>query len=521
MAEGQFYPGVGTDDSLYIPGSPGYFYPSETTIALGDVNSGSVVRFPNVTIPAGSTILSAHVTFVLTDPMFANEHTANCYFNNVDNAVAPTTLAEAEALVKTDPVLWNVPAGGIGDPIDTADLKYILQTIIDRPGWASGNAIQYIHITTYANTAAGLYAIEAESGAHKAELHVTWGPTIHGDLDQNLPALTGSGSGEDTGIAEEEIGALNQILPALSISASGLIGQIGGLIQNLPGLTLAAYGGGIGNLILPPLSLLATGLTGISGRMSQSLPPLALSAHGLAAQAGSIILTLPHVSISATGFVQIVGIVEKVLPRLSLSATGLTGSVGRVHVNLPSFALVASGFHEVKMNGDMVLPALLITAHGEIIPATVTYKTVVLNPKNLAVSEYTGWKFNSFAFFNGKYLAAGSSGIHVLEGDTDNGDPIMSLIKTGHIPTGSGRARDIYLMGRSSGQMRVALIGDEKEESREEADYLLSQLGQDRIVTPRGMDPVYLQIAISNSQGGDFDFDSIQVFGEALKRRKK
>jgi len=69
--------------------------------------------------------------------------------------------------------------------------------------------------------------------------------------------------------------------------------------------------------------------------------------------------------------------------------------------------------------------------------------------------------------------------------------------------------------------MRITLIGDEEEESREEADYLISKLGQDRVVTPRGLDPVYLQIAIENAQGGDFDLDSIQVFGEGLKRRKR
>ena len=167
----------------------------------------------------------------------------------------------------------------------------------------------------------------------------------------------------------------------------------------------------------------------------------------------------------------------------------------------------------------MNLPGLFITAEGRAVPVFIT--CLVMNPKNLAVSEYTRFNFNSFAFFNGKYLAAGSYGIHVLEGDTDNGEPIISFIKTGHVPTGAARARDIYLLGRSDAQMRVALIGDEEEECREEADYLLSKLGQDRIVTPRGMEPHYFQIAVENSQGGDFDLDSIQVFEEALKRRKR
>jgi hypothetical protein len=552
MPVSTFYPGVGGDDYYFGAGSE--FSNNATNVAFGDSGLSEDhflgIRFSNITIPKDALISSAKIRLTAADTL-SDPISYQIFFNEVDNATAPTSYSQASGLVLTSSyVSWpdcqaiNADWGEMEfDTFDTPELKTLLQAIVNRAGWVSGNAVQIVIKTGSSQIGIrSCHTIESESGAYKPQLIVDYfngaefdfetAPiamtlTLEGELEsggylnQELPGLTCEGT------LAVRSGTLDEMLPGFLIFASGGVGTYASLDKNLPGFLIEARSGHFADITLAGLLAEGTGLAGnvgsLGARSIVPLPGFVISASGKAAQVGSLVRDLPGLEISAHGYAEVLGRLDRTLAGLSIIATGLSGNIGnagaRSIVPLPGLNILATGFSENRLSADLVLPGFFITAEGWAVPVLIT--CLVMNPKNLAISEYTGINFNSFAFFNGKYLAAGPSGIHVLEGDTDNGEPIISLIKTGHIPTGSARARDIYLMGRSDAQMRVTLIGDEEEESREEADYLISKLGEDRVVTPRGMDPVYLQIAVENSQGGDFDLDSIQVFGEGLKRRSR
>jgi hypothetical protein len=533
MAEVNKYPGAEADDYYWGVesdfSSTGEFLVGESGGATYDYSFG--IRFTNITIPKDAVIESAHITLVSAYDD-ANPCGADIYFNNVDDAVAPTTFSGAQALALTPAIPWTIPVLDLDESIDTPELKTLVQQIVNRSGWASGNDMQVV-----VKTASGIgqrFFYNYGAGATKAELHIEYFSGTVLDFDPAPVNLTLSVEGEVfapaglnqalagltcEGTLAVRSGGLVELLPGLQIIASGGVGTAARLLQTLPGFLIEARSGHFGNITLAALLAEGSGLTGGIGRISGVLPGLVMTGSGTAFQIASFTRVLPGLEILAHGYLEVLGGLDRTLPGLRISAGGYSGTVARAILPLPGFTIVASTIHENRLGADLLLPGFFITAEGGVIPIFIT--CLVMNLKNLAVSEYTGWNFNSFALFNGKYLGASSAGIHILEGDTDNGEPIISLIKTGHIPTDSARARDIYLMGRSDAQMRVTLIGDEEEDSREEADYLLSKLGQDRVVTPRGLDPVYLQVAIENSQGGDFDLDSIQVFGEGLKRRKR
>lgn len=104
-------------------------------------------RFPSVTVPQGATITAASVQF---DPRWSDSGTVvnlDLYFNNVDNATAPTTTGELDTRfgAVTAAVAWDaVPAWTADTPnadTTTPSLVSILQTVINRAGWASGNAL--------------------------------------------------------------------------------------------------------------------------------------------------------------------------------------------------------------------------------------------------------------------------------------------------------------------------------------------------------------------------------------------
>lgn len=103
-------------------------------------------RFQNITIPQGATITSAKIT-VIRNSGGGSDHWLYRKLRGVaqdDNSTFSTSDTAQTRSHTTAAVDWDflVPASGtFGDVFDSADITSIIQEIIDRGGWASGNSI--------------------------------------------------------------------------------------------------------------------------------------------------------------------------------------------------------------------------------------------------------------------------------------------------------------------------------------------------------------------------------------------
>ena len=131
------------------------------------------LRFLNMTIPQGATITNAYVEFK-TDEIQTGVTNLNIYGQAADN---PATFTSANdnisSRVKTTAfVQWNnVPAWNtIGQLHQTPNLSSAIQEIVNRAGWASGNAMVIIA------TGSGTRTAESYDGdaAGAALLHVEY-----------------------------------------------------------------------------------------------------------------------------------------------------------------------------------------------------------------------------------------------------------------------------------------------------------------------------------------------------------
>lgn len=184
-----FYPAVSGDD--------GFWYSTTLNITsdfnyLGDVGLGinCWTRFTNITIPQGVTIINAFVRFTSYSSDSNTTTNVNIYFNDVDDAVAPTSTSEANALDLTDVIAWdNIEAWTNGVQYDTPDLSSIFQTIVDRAGWSSNNSVQVVLKNNASTTSAHRdpSTIDYSSGAEKAELHITWEHSIVFTFSDPIP----------------------------------------------------------------------------------------------------------------------------------------------------------------------------------------------------------------------------------------------------------------------------------------------------------------------------------------------
>lgn len=113
-------------------------------LALGplDGDHNIFIRFPNVTIPAGATITAATLT-LMGDGEVAATGEATIAACDEDDSAQIASAADAAGRDQTSAVVqWET--GGTGDNVAaiSPDIASVLQEVIDRGGWESGNALQ-------------------------------------------------------------------------------------------------------------------------------------------------------------------------------------------------------------------------------------------------------------------------------------------------------------------------------------------------------------------------------------------
>jgi pimeloyl-ACP methyl ester carboxylesterase len=145
-------PTSGADDASWWTTSTGTGYSSiATQLAVGDWSTTlwdyhSAIRFPGVTIPQGATINSASLKVTSTGS--GNPQTTTIYGEAVDNAsdYSSDTHASMEARsLTTSSVVWpESSAWTSGVAYDSPDISSVIQEIVNRSGWSSGNALALI-----------------------------------------------------------------------------------------------------------------------------------------------------------------------------------------------------------------------------------------------------------------------------------------------------------------------------------------------------------------------------------------
>lgn len=147
-----------------------------------------------------------------------------------------------------------------------------------------------------------------------------------------------------------------------------------------------------------------------------------------------------------------------------------------------------------------------------------------VNTRNAAVSEYQNFPFNSFALVGGKAYGAGPGGIYRLGGDTDDGDPIQAVLRTGivnfeelvHVP-------NAWIGLTATGQMILKTITMDKGRKKENW-YRMKERPQGAPVESRfdpakGLAGTYWQWELENVDGAYFELDMLKVWPVRIGRR--
>ncbi len=146
-----------------------------------DYKHDIVVRFLNVTLPQGAKIDQAHLTFTAWATNDETIITAVIYGYDYDNAAAPTSKFQVlNNDLTTASTAWSNMNPWTQDvEYDSNDISAIIQEIVDRPGWASGNALGFRMRSVPGNGGYWSYKTReawdySGSPSKAAKLHIEW-----------------------------------------------------------------------------------------------------------------------------------------------------------------------------------------------------------------------------------------------------------------------------------------------------------------------------------------------------------
>jgi len=151
------------------------------------------LRFNGIGIPQGASITSAYIQFTV-DKVTTATTKLTLYGQDADNAAAFTSTkknvsnrTKTTAYASWTPVSWSTT----GALQQTSDLKTVVQEILDRSGWESGNSMAFIITGTCTRTAV---SFEKSSGA-AALLYVEYTASLKaGSIPASVSSCTMTGS---------------------------------------------------------------------------------------------------------------------------------------------------------------------------------------------------------------------------------------------------------------------------------------------------------------------------------------
>lgn len=134
------------------------------------------LRFRDVAIPAGAQILSAELLLTISDS--ENDPTSFEIWANASDSAAPfsgnNTLSGRTPT--TNKLTWNgVPPADRRQTISSPNLNLVLQEVIDRPGWVSGNDLAFIIKTTSGER---IFYSHEDSRSRAAKLRISYSTNI-------------------------------------------------------------------------------------------------------------------------------------------------------------------------------------------------------------------------------------------------------------------------------------------------------------------------------------------------------
>jgi hypothetical protein len=284
-------------------------------------------------------------------------------------------------------------------------------------------------------------------------------------------------------------------------------------------MLITAEGGGEASLSLPLLTIESTGKADYIASLSRSLPAITVSGRILSEGRAEISVSLPLLTISSTGKQSGISSLSQSIPSLKLTSSAINGYLARLSEELGALTISSSSYWLKGGSISESLPAIRLLSAGGL---SATIVAIVMNTKNLALTEYESFSYNSLCFLDDTPIGAKADGIYELTGTSDNGVNIAWKFKTGKLDIDkerTKRVRDVWISYKPSGELILTVDDGENEyeydvESYKQIDNAV------RVKLGKGFSNRFLQLELENVSGETFNLDHIRLFAEQTGKNR-
>lgn len=177
MTAASFAPAASADDAQESSAGTMNLTNTVQNSALDATGEWAGVRFRSVTIPKGAVITSAFLQLVPdAGAGVGDDPDVTIYGQAADNAGAFTSSTNDISSRSRTTASVNWAATGLGQDayVNSADISTIIQEIVDRSGWAAGNALVILLTTRAADANRDLRFYMYDNGSNYPLLAVTF-----------------------------------------------------------------------------------------------------------------------------------------------------------------------------------------------------------------------------------------------------------------------------------------------------------------------------------------------------------
>lgn len=331
-----------------------------------------------------------------------------------------------------------------------------------------------------------------------------------------LGALDVSGQGIAGEVGDSALGGI-ALSTTIQPVGSGIAGRVGRGSISLGGLDV--WANSHDNLSeLAPVDVTAQGSVGYVGTLEIEFQPFGVEGSGKTEILGRGTINLGSVFVSGQGLRESEGVGSVGLRRLIVSGNGLVGRVGTGSIELPLLEIESAGSAKVIGSAYVEIYPLQVDGFGETEILAPVFRTITLNTRINAASEYTNFGYNSVCEFNGMHLVASEEGIFAIAGDTDNSTKIVSKVKSGITDLDSTeykRISQFYIHGTMDSGLILSLTTEDGEERKYQVTQENERVKVLRYLTGRGVYSRNWQWGLE----GRFRVDQLAMEVEPLPRR--
>lgn len=287
----------------------------------------------------------------------------------------------------------------------------------------------------------------------------------------------------------------------------------------LPSLSLEFTLGSILDVEINNFTFSASGYLGVNGTIPDLNMAFSLSLSGSQAAVGVLEVAALKMAFAGSGNVGQTVSFDKSIA-YAFTASGNVGNVGTMDLVFNRVRL-ASATAYISPIGDL---ALALNIEFSATGSSSVFKSMVLNLKNNALTEYLSYAFNSMCSFNGKLYGAASDGIYNLTGETDNKVDIAWRFRTGKLDLETDDVkksmRYAWLGYKASGELILSVF----DQDNNQYDYVVENVretdGGIRVKVGKGIRSRYVELQLANISNETIALDKLRIFTEPTGKKR-